>query len=244
MDKKLNICATALALLLLIPLVGCGGASDKGESVETAGHTSTTPAPIPPDSTTPTEESETEDEVIHVSTAGEFLEAIAPGVVIELAPGTYNLTEYLRGASDNVSDYVARGFTDGWQAEIHEVDMLTIRGADGAMSKSWRSPVIPMYSTLTTVPILSLRTSPSAIRLSRETARVQCLRLITAKKSVSTVWISTVAAPTAWWQTTQRALHSRTALFASAATASSTYAYAATPSLRAALLGITEALTC
>ena len=74
------------------------------------------------------DESVTKDEVIHVSTAGEFLEAIAPGVVIELAPGTYNLTEYLRKAPDNFSDYVARTFTDGWQAEIREVDGLTICG--------------------------------------------------------------------------------------------------------------------
>lgn len=113
MDKKLNICAFMLALLLLVSLAGCGGASDKGE---------------PP---TPPEESVAEDEVIYVSTAGEFLGAIAPDVVIELAPGTYNLTEYLRETSDKVSDYVARGFTDGWQTEIHEVERLTIRGAKG-----------------------------------------------------------------------------------------------------------------
>lgn len=128
MDKKLNICAFVLALLLLVPLAGCGVASDKEEPAGTPGQTAT-PAPTLPESPTPPEESVAEEEVIHVSTAGEFLEAIAPDVVIELAPGTYNLTEYLREASDNVSDYVARGFTDGWQAEIHEVERLTIRGA-------------------------------------------------------------------------------------------------------------------
>ena len=137
MDKKLNICAFALALLLLVSLAGCGGASDKGEpagtseqiSAVTPEQTSAAPEPIPLEATTLPEESAAEDEVIHVSTAGEFLEAIAPGVVIELAPGTYNLTEYLREASDTVSDYVSRSFTDGWQAEIHEVERLTIRGA-------------------------------------------------------------------------------------------------------------------
>ncbi len=137
MDKKLNICAFALALLLLVPLAGCGGASDKGEpagtseqiSAATPEPTSATPAPILPEPTTLPEESVAEDEAIHVSTAGEFLEAIAPGVVIELEPGTYNLTEYLRESSDNVSDYVSRSFTDGWQAEIREVERLTIRGA-------------------------------------------------------------------------------------------------------------------
>ncbi len=129
MNKKLNICAFALALLLLVPLAGCSGASDKGEPVGMPEQTSAAPAPILPETSASSEESVAEDEVIHVSTAGQFLEAIAPDVVIELAPGTYNLTEYLRGASDNVSDYVSRSFTDGWQAEIHEVEGLTIRGA-------------------------------------------------------------------------------------------------------------------
>ena len=129
MNKKLNICAFALALLLLVPLTGCGGASDKKEPAGTPVQTSATSTPILPEPTITPEESVAEDETIHVSTAGEFLEAIAPGVVIELAPGTYNLTEYLREASDTVSDYVARGFTGGWQAEIREVEKLTIRGA-------------------------------------------------------------------------------------------------------------------
>ena len=131
MDIKLNICAAALALLLLVSLAGCGETSDKVEPAGTPGPTSAASAPIQPESPTPPKESVAEDEVIHVSTAGEFLEAIAPDVVIELAPGTYNLTEYLREVSDNVSDYVARGFTDGWQAEIHGVDRLTIRGTKG-----------------------------------------------------------------------------------------------------------------
>ncbi len=131
MNKKLNICAFALAILLLVSLTGCGRVSDKGEPAGTPEQTTTAPVPILPEPPTPSEESVAEDEVIHVSTAGEFLEAIAPGVVIELAPGTYNLTEYLHEASDNVSDYVSRSFTDGWQAEIHEVERLTIRGEKG-----------------------------------------------------------------------------------------------------------------
>ena len=149
MDKKLNICAFVLALLLLMPLTGCGGASNKAEPAGTQEQTSADSAPIlsdtsaspepsnsPEPATSPEhsalpEESVAEDEAIQVSTAGEFLKAIAPGVVIELAPGTYNLTEYLREASDTVSDYVSRSFTDGWQAEIREVEGLTIRGAEG-----------------------------------------------------------------------------------------------------------------
>ena len=129
MDKKLKPFVFGLALLLLMSLTGCGGASDKGEPAGTLEETSSVPAPILPETSNMPEESVAEDEALHVSTAGEFLEAIAPGAVIELAPGTYNLTEYLREASDTVSDYVARGFTGGWQAEIREVERLTIRGA-------------------------------------------------------------------------------------------------------------------
>ena len=129
MDKKLKPFVFELALLLLMSLTGCGGASDKGEPAGTLEETSSVPAPILPETSNMPEESVAEDEALHVSTAGEFLEAIAPGAVIELAPGTYNLTEYLREASDTVSDYVARGFTGGWQAEIREVERLTIRGA-------------------------------------------------------------------------------------------------------------------
>lgn len=130
MNKKLNICTFAMLLLVLVSLAGCGEASDKVESAGTTEQAAIeTPEPILPDPTTPPEESVAEDKVVLVSTASEFLEAIAPGVIIELAPGTYNLTEYLRKASDNVSDYVVRSFNDGWQAEIHEVEGLTIRGA-------------------------------------------------------------------------------------------------------------------
>ena len=135
MDKKLNICAFVRALLLFVLLTGCSGASDKGVPAEMPEQTSAAPAPILPEppttseNSTSSEEAVAEDEVIHVSTAKEFLEAIASGVVIELESGTYNLTEYLREASDTVSDYVSRSFTDGWQAEIREVERLTIRGA-------------------------------------------------------------------------------------------------------------------
>ena len=131
MEKKLMIRVFAPAILLLALLAGCGGPSEKAEPAGTPEPTSAAPATMQPESPTPTEEATAEDETIHVSTAGEFLEAIAPGADIELAPGTYNLTEYLREADETVSDYVSRGFTDGWQAEIHGVEGLTIRGEAG-----------------------------------------------------------------------------------------------------------------
>ena len=138
MRKKALLFITVFCMCCM---VACGGKGNENTTAtpteepnvtlkpaETSEQTLATSTPIP------SEESVTEDEIIHVSTAGEFLEAIAPDVVIELAPGTYNLTEYLRKASDNVSDYVTRTFNDGWQAEIHGIDKLTIRGAkDGTV---------------------------------------------------------------------------------------------------------------
>ncbi len=133
MRKKALLFITVFCMCCM---VACGGKGNENTTAtpteepnvtlkpaETSEQTLATPTPIP------SEESMSKVEVIHVSTAGEFLEAIAPDVVIELAPGTYNLTEYLRKGSDNVSDYVSRTFTDGWQADIHKVEGLTIRGA-------------------------------------------------------------------------------------------------------------------
>lgn len=129
MNHRLRIGILALVLGLLAALAGCGTASPGPESAEAPAEASAAPASNPSAPPAPPEEPAPEDETIHVSTAGEFLESIAPGAVLELAPGVYNLTEYLREASDELSDYVTRGFTDGWQAEIHDVDGLTIRGA-------------------------------------------------------------------------------------------------------------------
>lgn len=135
--KRLHLFALVLALLLL--LVGCDTTSGTPEPSETPAPASAAPAlsptptdePEPEPTAEPEPEPEPEDGTIHVSTAGEFLEAIAPGAIIELAPGTYNLTEYFHEASDHISDYVSRSFVaDGWQAEIQLVEGLTIRGAE------------------------------------------------------------------------------------------------------------------
>ncbi|MBP5166317.1 MAG: right-handed parallel beta-helix repeat-containing protein [Oscillospiraceae bacterium] len=142
MRKKTVICTLALVMALLILLMGCGGgASPTDGSPETPTQASDAPTPTseePPTeseapSAEPSEEpgpsEEPEEEAIHVGTTGEFLTAIAPGAVIELAPGVYNLTEYLRESSGDVSEYVMRGFNDGWQADISGVEGMTIRGA-------------------------------------------------------------------------------------------------------------------
>ena len=128
--KRTQICAFALMLALIVPFTGCGKDSEKSDSAVTPVQALVDSEPASVESPDPAQP-EPEDGAIRVSTAGEFLEAIAPGAVIELAPGTYNLTEYLGNISDDISDYVGRGFcSDGWQAEINGVDGLTIRGAE------------------------------------------------------------------------------------------------------------------
>ncbi len=138
--KNTRICIAALALALLVSLAGCGTEAPAATPAQTAPEPTSGPAetagPVetarPAETPAPTEEPEPEDKTIRVSTAREFLQAIAPGAVIELAPGDYNLTEYLDTVRGDISDYVARGSTpDGWQAEIREVEGLTIRGAEG-----------------------------------------------------------------------------------------------------------------
>lgn len=130
--KKTRICTFVLILAMLLSLAGCGSASPQNEpSAAPQGQASDIPAPSPAVPAATETPSEPEDGVIRVSTPDAFLEAIAPGAVIELAPGSYNLTEYLGEVSDAISEYVTRGFcADGWQAEINSVENLTIRGAE------------------------------------------------------------------------------------------------------------------
>lgn len=129
MNNYLRIGSLALVLILLITLAGCGAVSSKNETPKVPSEEASSPAPTPPVAPVSLEEPTPADETIHVSTAGEFLEAIAPGAVIELAPGVYNLTEYLHEASDTISDYISRSFTDGWQADVHDISGLKICGA-------------------------------------------------------------------------------------------------------------------
>lgn len=129
MNNRLRIGSLALVLILLVMLAGCGAVPPKNEAPKAQSEESASPASTLPEAPVSSEEPTPADETIYVSTAEEFLEAIASGAVIELAPGVYKITEYLHEASDNISYYVSRSFTDGWQADIHDVTNLTIRGA-------------------------------------------------------------------------------------------------------------------
>ena len=62
MDKKLNICVFALALLLLVSLVGCGEASEKGEFAVTPEQESAVSVSTLPESSASSEESVAEEE--------------------------------------------------------------------------------------------------------------------------------------------------------------------------------------
>ena len=68
---------------------------------------------------------------VSVSNAQELLAAIAPGAVIELQPGTYNLTQAIAESpkQDRASSWLR--FMDCWEgreAVVHDVDGLTLRG--------------------------------------------------------------------------------------------------------------------
>lgn len=70
-----------------------------------------------------------EPDVVNVSNARELVQAIKPDTVINLAPGTYNLTD----ASDITSQYVSWEDTfDGPQLNITDVNNLSIVGTANA----------------------------------------------------------------------------------------------------------------
>lgn len=71
------------------------------------------------------------DNVVRVSSVDEFLNAIAPDRVIELAPGIYDLSTAAsyRGSSTNPFIAWNEVYDDGAELEIRGVQNLTIRGA-------------------------------------------------------------------------------------------------------------------
>ena len=103
---------TILLMFSLLLTTGCG---EKGDKVTMAGTMET-------------------EEVIHVSSTEEFLEAIAPGVTIFVEPGYYNMSEYLEEVSmrkdydwDAEHPYVTLEYCyDGVEVVIKNADDLTI----------------------------------------------------------------------------------------------------------------------
>ena len=73
---------------------------------------------------------ETPGETVKVSDVDEFLSAIAPDTVIELAAGTYDLSAAANYGEDTHSTYYSWNETyDGFELNLHNVQNLTIRGA-------------------------------------------------------------------------------------------------------------------
>lgn len=71
------------------------------------------------------------DDAVRVSDAQSFLEAIAPGAVIELEPGVYNLSEAIASGAAS-SQWVS--YPECWEGRevvVQNLDGLTIRGLGG-----------------------------------------------------------------------------------------------------------------
>ena len=87
------------------------------------------------------------DNVVRVSTVDEFLNAIAPDRVIELKPGTYDLSTAASYRNSSTNPFIAWNevYDDGAELEIRGVQNLTIRGAgkDGTIIAA-----VPRYANV------------------------------------------------------------------------------------------------
>ena len=127
--KRVSLIAAGLAVALL---TGCGVAAGpvagKDSEAQTEVHASADVSE--PEVTAP----KAEGGVVKVKNVDEFLAAIAPEIVIELAEGEYDLSKATGYAGKSKHDYYsweALGGPEGTAAEliIHDVKNLTIRGA-------------------------------------------------------------------------------------------------------------------
>ena len=97
------------------------------------------------------------EEVIHVSSTEEFLDAIAPGVTIFVEPGYYNMSEYLeevqtwKGYDWNAEHpYVKLEYCyDGVEVVIKNADDLTIMGDAESLAQT-EIVVEPRYAAVLT----------------------------------------------------------------------------------------------
>ncbi|MBR4393904.1 MAG: right-handed parallel beta-helix repeat-containing protein [Oscillospiraceae bacterium] len=135
MNYKKSAARVLASVLALVLLAGCGAAA--GPAAEF-----------------PAEKADvtiTDDTVVHVSTVDEFLAAIAPNAVIELAAGEYDLsTASDYGADTHSSYYSWNGVWDengktSAELLIQSVDNLTIRG--GGMEETTIAAV-PRYANV------------------------------------------------------------------------------------------------
>lgn len=152
--KKQNrhiLCAAVLAVALLLALLtGCGAAPDGPAPAPDSGPEATvdTPAPEPGTDTAPP----AEDNAIHVSSAEELFDAIAPGVEIIIEPGYYNLSEFLEGAmasNRTFPNVTLNACFDGTEAIISDIDTFTIRG-DSTNAADTELVIDPRYGTVLT----------------------------------------------------------------------------------------------
>ncbi len=130
--NKKNKTRLLAAVLTVSLLAGCGAAAGPAAQAEQE-------APAK------------EENVVKVSTVDEFLDAIAPNTVIELAEGTFDLSAASDYAKESDSRYYAWSnvYTEesgpGAELEIRNVENLTIRGA--GMDKTVISAV-PRYANV------------------------------------------------------------------------------------------------
>ncbi len=149
MKKMRKLCSGILALLAALAicaLAGCAAekppepAPEQPAEQPAAPASPQTPAPAPaakPDETINTVPPAPADDALHVGSAEELLEAIAPDTKIVLEAGKYNLTDFLRNYP-NVRDcdawneehpYVKLGAVfDGVEVTICDVNGLSVRG--------------------------------------------------------------------------------------------------------------------
>jgi len=164
--KKRNdyLQVTILLILSLLILTGCGGKENKNADVEKAETQSSEMAEMIEDETTENvevikEEEATEpleeEDVIHVSSTEEFLEAIAPGVTIFVEPGYYNMSEYLKEVQmrkdyDWNAEYPyvkLEDCYDGVEVVIKNADDLTIMGDAESLAQT-EIVVEPRYAAV------------------------------------------------------------------------------------------------
>ena len=111
MNKK-TMCAALITFALCVAaLTGCGGGNaGTGDNVGTGGNDAVTKAPVKSG-----DASAVSANAVTVKNVEELLDAIAPGAELVIAPGYYNMSQYINDL------YAAEG--DAWNAEHQYVEL-------------------------------------------------------------------------------------------------------------------------